>query len=1244
MADIKQHFKATSGFDAGNEKIINVAMADKNTDTDGVSVGFFNEHNTIQQYKSNRGYDQYFAVVYDNRPYYAKEQIANPAGQFDPTKWQAFRVDPNWEFIGATAGDTPLKSGDFIAADYSNSDLSFRLPDAPLEGDTITVKDVSGKCGVFKIDVSSTKHEFMNNGKRFENKFMITTPNSITYFIFVRNRWQVHVLGTEPRGVFVSAGDGEHQCYNGDHIYRLSAQGQITLVMPKYANNGDVVHTSDLDGLTPSNHVTIKVHPESKDFVERQGQKELVGKRGGHGTFIYDAQTKIWKLWDGDQHTRLQPVTDDMHLKPNTYIGVGGDPAIGTRPLITLTLPKNVEIGDRIQVSMMYLFKGQTCKIVAPDQDVKIMITKNLVQFPKRGEYPLVDGWESVSELEFNADTDYVPYIEFSYVENPQDGSLVWLVCHAHPIVERVDFNHRDRLGVIALATQEEANANHEDSPVKDKAITPETLANRTATETRRGVARIATQAEVHQHTGSDFDDDTIVTPKKLNACVASEEHRGVAEIATQHETNEGLDDTRMITPKKLDARRASEDLAGIAALVALGGRAPAQRDQAGTGVYDHNDHAKIVTPANLKEFKATENVHGTLMLATTEEVNGADIHTPQQPMAVTPSTLAKRTATEERHGLAEIATQVETNQGNDDTRIVTPKKLHNRRATETMHGLAEIATQPEFDAGSDDARIVTALKVKTFFSRDQRMTVSEEQGLVRTGNAWDGLNLTIKDTTEEQKGVAKVATQDLANAGEDDTTIITPKKLHGKKATETTEGIVKIANRAETVAGTSDNTAVSPKNLKYVVQTEETWKATETRRGFLKVSTKENCFVGNDTDGSTQAVDEYQHDGIAVTPRGLTYALQNYLPKMATAQNSLKLGGVVASNWVRRDIDQNIKGNITIDKKLTVGQAATFANSVTAETILVNGHNDAKPDLGQLVLGARGTAGHTAITLFGGTVDTENPWSILAGGTGAEDVAEDDGLSFAQINPDGENVRAFEIRRDGDTYTTRDAHINRNLYVTNGLFVGDAQHFAMHYNGDVLDIGHGKVNLVAGAGLLTTQIGDRKYQIIHQGNADQLLADGFVATTGGTMTGKLIMNNVGIHSFKNETAATTAPDAANAGMWNMRVTTKSVYDTYPEKRSGSLIQWGTDENALTQIWTPDGGHKHYIRTGSNNIWGAWGEIYTKQNKPTAQEIGAMVADGGLTNSMTVRDWIKIGNVKIVANPQTRTVEFFWEE
>ncbi|UQJ94937.1 proximal tail fiber subunit [Klebsiella phage CPRSA] len=60
--------------------------------------------------------------------------------------------------------------------------------------------------------------------------------------------------------------------------------------------------------------------------------------------------------------------------------------------------------------------------------------------------------------------------------------------------------------------------------------------------------------------------------------------------------------------------------------LVATGGAPNTNTDraQAGTGVYDHSDYQKAVTPKTLREYKATQLQSGAVWLASeTEVING---------------------------------------------------------------------------------------------------------------------------------------------------------------------------------------------------------------------------------------------------------------------------------------------------------------------------------------------------------------------------------------------------------------------------------------------------------------------------------------------------------------------------------------------------------------------------------------------------------------------------------------------
>jgi hypothetical protein len=80
-------------------------------------------------------------------------------------------------------------------------------------------------------------------------------------------------------------------------------------------------------------------------------------------------------------------------------------------------------------------------------------------------------------------------------------------------------------LGLVFIATQTEVNTGTD----AVKAVTPATLAGRTATETRTGIAALATQTQTNTGT----DDATIVTPLKLKTNLATYKFAGNIVVTT---------------------------------------------------------------------------------------------------------------------------------------------------------------------------------------------------------------------------------------------------------------------------------------------------------------------------------------------------------------------------------------------------------------------------------------------------------------------------------------------------------------------------------------------------------------------------------------------------------------------------------------------------------------------------------------------------------------------------------------
>lgn len=271
--------------------------------------------------------------------------------------------------------------------------------------------------------------------------------------------------------------------------------------------------------------------------------------------------------------------------------------------------------------------------------------------------------------------------------------------------------------GLIEIATQTEVNTGTDSV----RAITPATLNQKTATETRRGVIEIATQAEADAGT----DNTRAITPLRMvnyvdqvigsipGAPNATTTQRGIAELATNAETQTGTDTERIVTPAGLNSRTSTESRTGIIAI------ATQAEVNAGT------NNTKAVTPLKLDVVvdNTVTNLQnyvnnyvsnpGNLPNATTTSRGIAELATSAEVVAgtdgeriVTPAGLAALTSTQSRRGLVELATQAESNALSDTTRAVSPGTIP--VASTTQRGVAEIATQTEVNLGSDTTKYVT--------------------------------------------------------------------------------------------------------------------------------------------------------------------------------------------------------------------------------------------------------------------------------------------------------------------------------------------------------------------------------------------------------------------------------------------------------------------------------------------------------------------------------------------------------
>lgn len=251
------------------------------------------------------------------------------------------------------------------------------------------------------------------------------------------------------------------------------------------------------------------------------------------------------------------------------------------------------------------------------------------------------------------------------------------------------------------------------------------------ATTEISGRIEIATEAEVL--TGTDA--VRAVTPATLAARTATDERAGLVELASNTETQTGADNARAVTPASLASLTATLTRRGLVEL--------ATEAEVLTGT----DTNRAVTPQGLAALTATDGRRGLIELATQTEVNtGTDAD-----RAVTPATLAARlstitvpTASTTTPGVIEIATQTEVNTGTDTERAITPATLAVRLdALElgdigTGELLDEAVTLPKIQhintarvmgritAGTGDVELLTAANLRTLINVEDGATADQ--------------------------------------------------------------------------------------------------------------------------------------------------------------------------------------------------------------------------------------------------------------------------------------------------------------------------------------------------------------------------------------------------------------------------------------------------------------------------------------------------------------------------------------
>lgn len=267
-------FKGRLGFDANNDKVVN--LADPTAAQDGVNKRWFIENNTVQTFDATRGYPIGFVVEYSDRLFKSKEVIG--VGPFNLNQWTEIHAFGRWlRITGAYTADP----GDNLYVSTFSGAVTITLPSPAEDGDIVTILD-EGYAKTNPINIVAAGGQTIGN----TGSTYAINSQDIIQFIYLGGTWRVSREEKASYNYVTAAVVLTPNSYN-----LVKANPVKTLQLPPTPAHGQWVTVVDADTEFGLYYNTISGNGKNID-----GKTSFVLNRfGGQATFIYDSNIGQWK-------------------------------------------------------------------------------------------------------------------------------------------------------------------------------------------------------------------------------------------------------------------------------------------------------------------------------------------------------------------------------------------------------------------------------------------------------------------------------------------------------------------------------------------------------------------------------------------------------------------------------------------------------------------------------------------------------------------------------------------------------------------------------------------------------------------------------------------------------------------------------------------------------------------------------------------------------------------------------------